>query len=42
MIRIRLFAATSLMALAAAPLSAQTFDTNRLKRHVQTLSADSY
>src|SRR5687768_13856880 len=42
MIRIRLFAATALAATVTAPLSAQTFDTNRLKRHVQTLSADNY
>jgi hypothetical protein len=42
MIRIRLFAATALVAVAAAPLAAQTFDTNRLKRHVETLSADSF
>lgn len=42
MIRSRLFAATALAAIVAAPLSAQTIDTNRLKRHVQTLSADSY
>ena len=39
----RLLAATAL-AIAAAPLSAQSakFDTERLKRHVVTLSADSF
>ena len=42
MIRIRLFAATALAAMVAAPLSAQTFDTKRLERHVRTLSADNY
>ena len=48
MIRIRLLAATAMtlaataLALAATPLAAQTFDTSRLKRHVQTLSSDAF
>ena len=42
MIRIRLFAATALAAVVAAPLCAQTFDTKRLERHVKTLSADDF